>query len=311
MSESPTFLVTGGAGFLGHQPDPLPARARPRGRSLDLAASTTRSRTASRDRTATSATPTTSRAAMEGVDIVVHCAAALPLYTPEDIHTTDVDGTRTVLEARRRARRRALRPHLVDGGLRHSGPPPAARGRPARRRGPVRQGQGRRPRTCASSTAAGDVRARSSGPSPSSGPSGWACSRCSTTGPDGHGFPMIGSGSNRYQLLDVEDLCDAIYLCCTLDRGIASTTPSTSARRSSRTMREDYQAVLDDAGFGKKIVGFPAAPDDLDAARARGAAAVAALQVGLRDGVARTRSSRSKRPSACSATRRSTRTRTR
>ena len=26
------------------------------------------------------------------------------------------------------------------------------------------------------------------------------------------------------------------------------------------TMREDYQAVLDEAGFGKKIVGFPAAP---------------------------------------------------
>src|SRR5215213_8947867 len=26
----------------------------------------------------------------------------------------------------------------------------------------------------------------------------------------GHNFPMIGSGDNRYQLLDVEDLCDAI-----------------------------------------------------------------------------------------------------
>src|SRR5688572_31778533 len=28
--------------------------------------------------------------AMEGVDIVVHTAAALPLYTPKDIYTTDV-----------------------------------------------------------------------------------------------------------------------------------------------------------------------------------------------------------------------------
>ena len=50
-------------------------------------------------------------------------------------------------------------------------------------------------------------------------------------------------------------------------------------------MREDYQAVLDEAGFGKKIIGFPAAPADLDAAGARGAAPLAALQVGLRDGV--------------------------
>ncbi|MEO6077942.1 MAG: NAD-dependent epimerase/dehydratase family protein, partial [Candidatus Andersenbacteria bacterium] len=35
--------------------------------------------------------------AMQGVDIVVHCAAALPLYSKEDIYTTDVDGTRNVL----------------------------------------------------------------------------------------------------------------------------------------------------------------------------------------------------------------------
>ena len=33
------------------------------------------------------------------IDIVVHCAAALPLYSPEDIRTTDIDGTRRVLEA--------------------------------------------------------------------------------------------------------------------------------------------------------------------------------------------------------------------
>lgn len=28
---------------------------------------------------------------------------------------------------------------------------------------------------------------------------------------DGKNFPMIGSGNNRYQFLDVADLCDAIY----------------------------------------------------------------------------------------------------
>ncbi|HVF00197.1 MAG TPA: NAD-dependent epimerase/dehydratase family protein [Rubrobacteraceae bacterium] len=40
--------------------------------------------------------------AMEDVDLVVHTAAALPLYTPDDIYTTDVEGTRNVLEAARR-----------------------------------------------------------------------------------------------------------------------------------------------------------------------------------------------------------------
>src|SRR3712207_7125731 len=37
--------------------------------------------------------------AMEGADLVVHTAAALPLYSPEDIYTTDVEGTRNVLDA--------------------------------------------------------------------------------------------------------------------------------------------------------------------------------------------------------------------
>src|SRR3712207_3163518 len=37
--------------------------------------------------------------ALEGADHVVHTAAALPLYSPEDIYTTDVEGTRNVLDA--------------------------------------------------------------------------------------------------------------------------------------------------------------------------------------------------------------------
>jgi nucleoside-diphosphate-sugar epimerase len=75
----------------------------------------------------------------------------------------------------------------------------------------------------------------------------------------GHGFPMIGDGKNRYQLLDVEDLCDAIYLCATLDRDLVNDVFNIGAREFT-TMREDYQAVLDVAGFGKKISGFPATP---------------------------------------------------
>ena len=38
----------------------------------------------------------------EGCDIVVHCAAALPLYSEEDIYTTEVDGCRNVLAAARK-----------------------------------------------------------------------------------------------------------------------------------------------------------------------------------------------------------------
>jgi nucleoside-diphosphate-sugar epimerase len=75
----------------------------------------------------------------------------------------------------------------------------------------------------------------------------------------GHNFPMIGSGNNRYQLLDVEDLCDAIALCLTLPEEQVNDTFNIGAREFT-TMKEDYQAVLDHAGHGKKVVGFPATP---------------------------------------------------
>lgn len=73
----------------------------------------------------------------------------------------------------------------------------------------------------------------------------------------GHGFPMIGSGNNRYQLLDVEDLCDAIWLTLTSDTKVVNDTFNIGAKEFT-TMKEDYQAVLDKAGYGKKIRPFPA-----------------------------------------------------
>jgi nucleoside-diphosphate-sugar epimerase len=76
---------------------------------------------------------------------------------------------------------------------------------------------------------------------------------------DGRGFPMIGWGNNRYQLLDVEDLCEAIYAASTLTDSQVNDTFNIGAKEFA-TMKADYQAVLDRAGFGKKIKGFPAAP---------------------------------------------------
>jgi nucleoside-diphosphate-sugar epimerase len=76
---------------------------------------------------------------------------------------------------------------------------------------------------------------------------------------DGKNFPVIGSGSNRYQLLDVEDLCEAIRLCMTREKALVNDTFNIGADEFT-TMREDYQAVLDYAGFGKRIIGLPAGP---------------------------------------------------
>jgi nucleoside-diphosphate-sugar epimerase len=76
---------------------------------------------------------------------------------------------------------------------------------------------------------------------------------------DGKHFPIPGNGKNRYQLLDVEDLCEAIYLSATLDPVRVNDTFNIGAKVYT-TIREDFQAVLDAAGFGKKIITFPAWP---------------------------------------------------
>ncbi|MCR9141326.1 MAG: NAD-dependent epimerase/dehydratase family protein [bacterium] len=197
--------------------------------------------------------------AMKGCDIVIHTAAALPLYTEEDIMSTDVDGTRNVLEAAMQNKIKRVvhvsstavygipdhHPLIEDDRLDGVGPYGKAKILAEEECLKYRE----------KGMAVPIIRPKSF-----IGPErlgvfalffDWAAT--------GHGFPMIGSGKNRYQLLDVEDLCDAIYLAATKPKTKANDTFNIGAEEFL-TMREDYQAVLDDAGFGKKISGFPATP---------------------------------------------------
>ena len=76
---------------------------------------------------------------------------------------------------------------------------------------------------------------------------------------EGHHFPMIGSGKNLYQLLDVEDLCQAIYLAMVGEREQVNDLFNIGAAEFA-SIKEDYQAVLEAAGFYKKIISLPAKP---------------------------------------------------
>jgi nucleoside-diphosphate-sugar epimerase len=76
---------------------------------------------------------------------------------------------------------------------------------------------------------------------------------------DGKNCPILGNGKNRYQLLAVEDLCEAIYRCATLDNGVVNDTFNIGAEKFT-TLKEDLQSVLDEAGFGEKIIPLPAGP---------------------------------------------------
>ena len=75
----------------------------------------------------------------------------------------------------------------------------------------------------------------------------------------GKNFPVLGSGNNPYQYLAVEDLCDAVYACATLPLATVNDTFNVGAQLYG-TPKTDFQAVLDYAGHGKKIVPIPEGP---------------------------------------------------
>lgn len=257
--ESKTFMITGGSGFLGIN---MARYLLERGHKvviLDIADfdypeldKVTFVKGDIRDRAAVDQ-------ATKGADIVIHTAAALPLYKAEDIFSTDIDGTRNVLQS-------AL-DNKIDRMIQVSST--AVYGIPDHHPlleddrldgvGPYGIAKVQAEEVCKQYRSKGlcvpIVRPKSF-----VGPErlgvfalfyDWA--------KDGKNFPMIGSGKNRYQLLDVEDLCQAIYLCASLDREVVNDTFNIGAKEYT-TMQEDYQAVLDRAGFGKKILPFPAAP---------------------------------------------------
>ena len=88
-----TVLVTGGAGFLGINLVRYLLREDERVVTLDIAPFDYPERPRIREVRGDIRDPQAVRTAMEGVDGVVHAAAALPLYDKEDIFSTEIDGT--------------------------------------------------------------------------------------------------------------------------------------------------------------------------------------------------------------------------
>ena len=195
----------------------------------------------------------------EGADYVIHCAAALPLYKKEDIFSTDIDGSRNVVES---AYEHKVKRFIQISTTAVYGIPdhhPLVEDDKMDGVGPYGVAKIEAEKVCALYREKG-LTTSIIRPKSFIGPERlgvfamfyeWA--------KDGHGFPMIGNGKNRYQFLDVDDLCDAILLCMTLDKEKVNDVFNIGAKEFT-TMREDYQAVLDYAGHGKKIKGFPAAP---------------------------------------------------
>lgn len=196
---------------------------------------------------------------MKGQDLVVHAAAALPLYKPANIFSTDIKGTQNLLKSAFDNQIKRFihisstavygipnhHPIFEDDNLEGVGPYGIAKVEAERICLNYRQ-KGMcvpilRPKSFVGPERLGVFALFYD----------WA--------KDGRSFPLMGNGKNRYQLLDVDDLCQAIYLCLSLKTDQVNDTFNIGANKFG-TMKQDYQAVLDLAGFGKKIKTFPAQP---------------------------------------------------
>ena len=253
------YLITGGAGFLGIN---LARFLLARGHdvaSLDIAPFDYPERDRVDIHTGDIRDGDAVARAVEGANVVVHTAAALPLYKKKDILTTDIDGTRNVLEAAFQARAERfihISSTAVYGIPDHH---PLLEDDPLVGVGAYGEAKIAAEELCLEYRRKG-LCAPIIRPKSFVGPErlGVFAILYEWAG-EGRSFPVLGSGRNRYQLLDVEDLCEAIYLAATAPAEAANDTFNIGAREFA-TLGEDYQAVLDEAGFGKRIRPLPAAP---------------------------------------------------
>jgi nucleoside-diphosphate-sugar epimerase len=254
------FVITGGAGFLGIN---LTRYLLERGHAVTCVDIAEFDYADCKDRVRAIVADIRDKAALvrafAGADVVVHTAAALPLYSKEDIYTTDIVGSRNVVEAAFENKSRRvihISSTAVYGIPDHH---PLIETDRLYGVGPYGEAKIEAEKVCAEYRAKGlcvpIIRPKSF-----IGPErlgvfamlyDWAHT--------GHNFPVLGRGDNLYQYLDVEDLCQAIYLCATLDEAIVNDTFNIGAKVFG-TMRDDFQAVLDKAGFGKRIIPLPAEP---------------------------------------------------
>ncbi len=261
MTDSPSksFLVTGGAGFLGinlirtllergHQVrsyDIAPF-AYPEAGRIDVLQGDIRDLSL-HDR------------AFADVDIVVHCAAALPLAAPDEIHSTNVEGTRRLLDT---ALDHGIGRFIHISSTAVYGIPdhhPLVETDHLHGVGPYGESKVEAEAVCRTYRDKGLVlpvlRPKSFVGPERLGAFELLYDFAST----GHNFPVLGSGRNRYQLLDVDDLDEAICRASLASADIVNDTFNIGAAEFG-SLRDSFQAVLDRAGHGKHVIGLPAAP---------------------------------------------------
>ncbi|MEV4759255.1 NAD-dependent epimerase/dehydratase family protein [Micromonospora sp. NPDC049559] len=198
-------------------------------------------------------------AAFRRAGAVVHCAAALPSYAPQEIRSVIVDGTRSVLAAALDAGvPRVVHvsttavyglPELVPTPETHPRDPVDTYGRAkaaAEELAEEFRGRGLcvpvlRPKTFLGPGRMGLFAMLFE----------WAH--------EGRHFPILGRGDVRIQMCAVEDLTECVLVALRAAPAVADDTFNVAAARFG-TLREDFQAVLDAAGHHRRVISVPARP---------------------------------------------------
>ncbi|MEN3359931.1 MAG: hypothetical protein V7637_3913 [Mycobacteriales bacterium] len=197
--------------------------------------------------------------ALAGADVAVHTAAALPSYPADQIWSVIVDGTAAVLAAARAAGLDRV-VHISSTAV--YGLPAVVPTTEEYPREPV-DGYGRAKagaeRLCEQHRADGlCVPVLRPKTFVGAGRMG-LFSMLFEWAQDGRNFPVLGRGDVRIQMCAIDDLLDAVELALTADPAAANDTFNIAAGDFG-TLREDFQAVLDAAGHGKRVISIPARP---------------------------------------------------
>ncbi|WBC14828.1 NAD-dependent epimerase/dehydratase family protein [Micromonospora sp. WMMA1998] len=198
-------------------------------------------------------------AVFTGMDAVVHTAAALPTYRPELIRSVIVDGTRTVMAAAAAADVPRI-VHISSTAV--YGLPTSV---------PTTEDHPRAPVDAYSAAKAEAEQIVESYRTPQRlvpilrpktflGPGRMGLfAMLFEWAEEGRHFPVLGRGDVRIQMLAMDDLLDGIVAALAVDGPAASETYNLAAAEFG-TIREDFQAVLDAAGHGRRVVSVPARP---------------------------------------------------
>lgn len=197
--------------------------------------------------------------AVAGADAVVHCAAALPSYPAQLIRSVIVDGTSAVLAAAHRAGVPRV-VHISSTAV--YGLPSVVPTPEDHPRAPVDVYT--RAKAEAEEVA---EKYRAEGvcvpvlrPKTFLGPGRMGLfAMLFEWAQEGRHFPVLGRGDVRIQMLAIEDLVDGVLLALTAPAELAGDTYNLAAAEFG-TLREDFQAVLDAAGHGRRVVSLPARP---------------------------------------------------